>query len=216
MPQVVPAPLLDASRAQALLGLRQRLLAPFLRSAPGTHLLLLERSDLDAGALRMPPTSLGHASSLRLADGCWSGNVQAHAYELPFADESMAIVAVSHVFEALPDAVALAAELTRVLQPGARMLICGLRHWHPQALGLRYRVRRAGGECLLRTPHALQRLLGAHGFQRELLQRAGACYVLVLRKPRASARIIHLARVRPAHFSGRVPALPGQTRRTRR
>lgn len=205
---------LTESRARALQRAEAALLAPFLRTSSGTHALYLRRASLLGAALPESANGLGHWTRLDLDGAAWHGSVRALACELPFAEDSFALLVASHVLEAMPAPAPLIAELARVTQPGARLLLCGFAAWHPQAWWLQQRARRAGMACQLFSALALTRLLRAHGFDRELMQRHGANYVLVMRKRRASARILLLTREPRGMLAGRrMPVLPGGTQR---
>ena len=205
---------LTESRACALQRTEAALLAPFLRTSNGTHALHLRRAGLMGAALPESANGLGHWTRLELDGEAWHGSVRALACEMPFAEDSFALLVVSHVLEATPTPAALIAELARVAMPGARVLLCGFAAWHPQAWWLRQRARRVGVPCHLRSARALSSLLRAHGFERELMQRQGSSYLLVVRKRRASARILLLTREPRGAFAGRrVPVLPGGTQR---
>ena len=206
---------LSESHLHQLHAARTRLLAPFLRLRGGTHALVLENAGWRADGDSLPPPAPGYCISLALQGEQWQGGVRAMACELPFGDESFALLLAADVFEALPDPGGLAGELARVSQSGARFLLCGLVHWHPQSLRLARHARRGDAYCRLRPMRALTRLLDLYGFERECVQRIGCSYLLVLRKRRASARILYLQRARTVRFSGRVPVWPGDTRGTR-
>lgn len=205
---------LTESRARALQRVEAALLAPFLRTSSGTHALHLRRAGLLGAALLESANGLGHWTRLDLDGETWHGSVRALACELPFAEDSFALLVASHVLEATPTPAALIAELARVALPGARVLLCGFTAWHPQAWWLQQRARRAGMPCHLRSALALSSLLRTHGFERELMQRQGSSYLLVMRKRRASAHILLLTREPRGVLAGRrVPVLPGGTQR---
>lgn len=200
------------ARMQALQREEAVLLQPFLQGRGGTHALHLWRHGM--GGAELPESgSHGYWTRLGLQGEAWSGSVQALACELPFAEDSFALVVASHVLEAVPAHVELCAELARVTMPGARVLLSGFAILHPQAWWMRRQVGRAGLDCHLHSVHALVRLMSARGLEREQLVRRGSSYVLVMRKRRASARILSLPRESRSAFPGRVPVLPGGTQR---
>lgn len=189
------------------------LLPPFLRGGYGTHALYLWRDGLGTSELPSSGGGHGHWTRLALAGEAWSGSARALACELPFAEDSFALVVACHVLEAMPAHEALCAELARVAMPGARVLLSGFTTWHPRAWWLRRRAAHLGQACHLHSARKLVRLLATQGVERERVVRYGSSYLLVMRKRRASARVVRLSRESLSSFSGRVQVLPGGTQR---
>lgn len=189
-------------------------LSPDLQRCAGTHALWLTAAVRDT-----PPVLplLGHWAQLKLADGCFDGDLRARADEsLPFADDAFDLVLLRHVLEVASTSQSLLQEAIRVLAPGGMLVITGihpLSAWMPwvywrgrgQASSLKSpltvehwlrraeldieRVRRVGRWW----PTAESRLSGDHMF--------GGGYLLIARKRRRMAIPI---RLRPKAVSTRV------------
>ena len=199
-------------RSSALARARLALLTPYLNTSAGMQALLLRRGDVELPCA-VAPTGLGCWTLLDLARGRWSGAVRAEADALPFADDSIGLVVAEHVLEALAQPGPLLAEIARVLQPGGRLLLCSYSRWHPRGWGACRRTRRTGADCHLRGIFAQLRIVRALGLERESIERQSGCVLLVLRKRRASALILHLPRGRLASFRGPMGTIPGGTHR---
>jgi SAM-dependent methyltransferase len=101
-------------------------LSPDLQRCAGTHALWLT-----AAARDTPPMLplLGHWTQLKLADGCFDGDLRARADEpLPFIDDAFDLVLLRHALEVTPTSQSLLQEAIRVLAPSGMLVITGI---HP-------------------------------------------------------------------------------------
>lgn len=198
-----------------LLDAQTRALMPRLQRCSGTHALLISTVSGDA-----PPAFplIGCWTTLRLAGGCYWGDLRAAADEpLPFADDAFGLIVLRHALETVPVAPALLDEAVRVLEPGGVLAVTGVHPLSGWAPWLYWRTR--GKSPVLQMPLQLRHRLQQAGLKIERMQRVGRIwpglpaprsahdgifgggYVLVARKHN---RMVMPLRIKPVPM--RVPA----------
>lgn len=169
-----------------LLDAQTRMLAPELQRCFGTHALLLGASVDDS-----PPAlpMLGCWTSLHINNGRYLGDLQASADEpLPFVDDAFELILLRHALEVAPQALALLAEVVRVLVPGGVLVLCGV---HPISCWLPWFYWHARGKPQeLQMPLQLRRNLQQAGLETERVQRVGSFWPGLAMAGEASARAL--------------------------
>ncbi|MCJ8503100.1 class I SAM-dependent methyltransferase [Desulfatitalea alkaliphila] len=122
-------------------------------------------ADPDLGDLRQARGRLCfHDQCGAHGNGCWALSA-ADITRLPFADGAFDLVICSEVLEHIPDHRRAMAEIVRVLQPGAPLVVSVPRRW-PEWICWRlspaYR-RMPGGHVRIYDAHCLVRQVEAHG-----------------------------------------------------
>ncbi len=121
----------------------------------------------------------------RSGDG-FVGDLRCSESALPLSDESLALIFMSCAFEAARDAVGLAAECARLLEPEGTLLVLGLNPWSPAHLRWMF------GGVRIWSPDAVGALLT--GLDMEIL---GCRYVGARWSARAAPAIDVAGRHRP-------------------
>lgn len=96
---------------------------------------------------------------LQRANDGFTGDVQCAESAIPLADDSCALVFAACAFEAARDAVGLAAECARLLEPEGTLLVLGLNPWSPAHLRWMF------GGLRVWSPDALHALLAGLGLE---------------------------------------------------
>ncbi len=94
----------------------------------------------------------------RDGDG-FSGDLRCSESAIPLADDSLALIFMACAFEAARDAVGLAAECARLLEPEGTLLVLGLNPWSPAHLRWMF------GGLRVWSPDALRALLTGLGLE---------------------------------------------------
>jgi SAM-dependent methyltransferase len=155
-----------ASRAEAtLLGEAMRALlrrchrdaTPDVARCSGRYGLFIETT-VDAEHAFVAPNLHTQLQLQREAD-CFVGDLHCSESAIPLVDESLALIFMSCAFEAARDAVGLAAECARLLEPEGTLLILGLNPWSPAHLRWMF------GGLHVWSPDALRALLTGLGLE---------------------------------------------------
>jgi SAM-dependent methyltransferase len=155
-----------ASRAEATLGsepmralLRRchREAAPDVARFSGRYGLFVQPHTDDAYAFAAP--NLHTRLQLCREDGRFDGDLRCSESAIPLADASLALIFMACAFEAARDAVGLAAECARLLEPEGTLLVLGLNPWSPAHLRWMF------GGLRVWSPDALSVLLTGLGLE---------------------------------------------------
>ncbi len=123
---------LSTEGMRALLARCQRDAAPDVARSSGRYGLFLQ-PHADPGFAFAAPNLHTCLQLQREGDG-FAGDLRCSEAAIPLADESLALVFMACAFEAARDAVGLAAECARLLEPEGTMLVLGLNPWSPAHL----------------------------------------------------------------------------------
>ena len=156
-----------------LLTEQARVLAPELQRCFGTHGLLLGAFSSDA-----PPAlpMLGCWTTLRVADGCYLGDLRAAVDEpLPFIDDAFDLVLLRHAQEVASNPSALLDEAARVLAPGGLLVLSGVHPLSTWSPWLHWRARGKPSQTL-QMPLQLRHSLQQAGLEIERMHRVGGVW----------------------------------------
>ena len=148
---------LSSERMRALLGRCHRDAAPDVARFSGRYGLFIE-PHIDAGYAFAAP-NLHTQLQLQRADDAFTGDLICAESAIPLADESLALIFMACAFETARDAVGLAAECARLLEPEGTLLILGLNPWSPAHLRWMF------GGLQIWSPDALRAMLTGLGLE---------------------------------------------------
>ncbi len=148
---------MSGERIRALLQRCHRDASLDIARSSGRYGLFLE-PHLDDGYGFAAPNLHTRLQLQRDGDG-FDGDLQCSESALPLADESVALIFAACMFETARDAIGLAAELARLLEPEGSLLVLGLNPWSPAHLRWMF------GGLRVWSPGALRALLTGLGLE---------------------------------------------------
>jgi SAM-dependent methyltransferase len=146
---------LSGERMRGLLRRCHRDAAPDVARSSGRYGLFVE-PNVDDGYPVVAPNLHTRLHLQRDGDG-FDGDLRCSESAIPLADESLALVFSVCAFEAARDAIGLAAEFARLLEPEGTLLVLGLNPWSPAHLRWMF------GGLHIWSPDALRALLTGLG-----------------------------------------------------
>jgi len=148
---------LSGERMRALLQRCHRDAAPDVARCSGRYGLFIEPHVEGSYAFAAP--NLHTCLHLQRDGDSFDGDLRCGESALPLADESVALIFAACAFEAARDAIGLAAEIARVLEPEGTLLVLGLNPWSPAHLRWMF------GGLHVWSPDALRALLTGLGLE---------------------------------------------------
>jgi SAM-dependent methyltransferase len=148
---------LAGERMRALLRRCHRDATPDVARSSGRYGLFL-RPHADDGYAIAAPNLHTRLQLQRDGDG-FTGDLRCSESAIPLADDSIALIFMACAFEAARDAVGLAAECARLLEPEGTLLVLGLNPWSPAHLRWMF------GGLHVWSPDALRALLTGLGLE---------------------------------------------------
>ena len=146
---------LAGERMRALLRRCHRDAAPDVARCSGRYGVFLQPHADDGYAIATP--NMHTRLHLQRAGDGFTGDLRCSESAIPLADDSIALIFMACAFEAARDAVGLAAECARMLEPEGTLLVLGLNPWSPAHLRWMF------GGLRVWSPDALRALLTGLG-----------------------------------------------------
>lgn len=142
---------------RALLRRSLRDAAPDVARSSGRYGLFVQPHVDDGYALAAP--NLHTCVQLQRDGDGFVGDLRCSESAIPLADESLALIFMAGAYETARDAVGLAAECARLLEPEGTLLVLGLNPWSPAHLRWMF------GGLRVWSPDALRALLTGLGLE---------------------------------------------------